>query len=395
MKHIELFKDGFDSTVQEKIQPENYPYVGHDTVSSEIVYTLVPETWVTFTAQEDNSSIGLSKLSTNQTLEYSTNTTTWNTFDTTTNISLNNGDNVYVRGILIADNTSSNYTQFTMDGKITASGNCNAIWNYEDLNTSLKVRCGYKMFYSCTSLTTAPELPATTLSDYCYYSMFHNCTSLTNAPVLHATTLADDCYNSMFNGCTSLVIAPELPATVLSEWCYSNMFQNCTALTTAPVLPATKLAERCYAYMFQNCISLTIAPELPATTMYIKCYYRMFDSCTSLTTAPKILPATKVNDTCYACMFENCTSLTTAPELPATALSGGAGWGCYQSMFTGCTSLNYIKCLAIYTTAKNCTSGWVDGVSSTGMFVKHPNKSDWSTGTSGIPEGWTVVDAEL
>jgi len=43
MKHIELFKDGFDSTVQEKIQPENWPYVGNDGVSGEIVYTLVPE----------------------------------------------------------------------------------------------------------------------------------------------------------------------------------------------------------------------------------------------------------------------------------------------------------------------------------------------------------------
>ena len=43
MKHIELFKDGFDSTVNEKIQPENWPYVGNDGVSGEIVYTLVPE----------------------------------------------------------------------------------------------------------------------------------------------------------------------------------------------------------------------------------------------------------------------------------------------------------------------------------------------------------------
>lgn len=43
MKHIELFKDGFDSTVQEKIQPENWPYVGHDMVTGEIVYTVIPE----------------------------------------------------------------------------------------------------------------------------------------------------------------------------------------------------------------------------------------------------------------------------------------------------------------------------------------------------------------
>ena len=89
--------------------------------------------YVTFTAQKDNSSIGLAKLSTNQTLEYSTDTITWSTFDKTTNIPLNNGDKVYVRGMLSADNTSSNYTQFKMTGKIAAFGNCNTIWNYQDL----------------------------------------------------------------------------------------------------------------------------------------------------------------------------------------------------------------------------------------------------------------------
>jgi hypothetical protein len=68
-----------------------------------------PEAYVTFTAQEDNSSIGLTKLSTKQVLEYSTDTTTWNTFDTTTNISLNNGDKVYVRGISNTDVDLGNY----------------------------------------------------------------------------------------------------------------------------------------------------------------------------------------------------------------------------------------------------------------------------------------------
>ena len=54
------------------------------------------------------------------------------------------------------------------------------------------------------------------------------------------------CYNGMFNGCTSLTTAPELPATTLANNCYSMMFWNCTSLTQAPELPATTLAERCY-----------------------------------------------------------------------------------------------------------------------------------------------------
>ena len=86
------------------------------------------------------------------------------------------------------------------------------------------------MFDSCTSLTTAPELPATTLATICYASMFFGCTSLTAAPELPATTLASSCYNQMFQGCTSLTTAPELPATTLADYCYSSMFQNCRNL---------------------------------------------------------------------------------------------------------------------------------------------------------------------
>ena len=37
------------------------------------------------------------------------------------------------------------------------------------------------MFSNCSSLTQAPELPATTLANRCYNSMFYNCTSLTQA----------------------------------------------------------------------------------------------------------------------------------------------------------------------------------------------------------------------
>ena len=63
------------------------------------------------------------------------------------------------------------------------------------------------MFEGCTSLTQAPELPATTLAEQCYYSMFEGCTSLTQAPELPATTLAEQCYERMFMFCTSLKLS--------------------------------------------------------------------------------------------------------------------------------------------------------------------------------------------
>jgi hypothetical protein len=59
----------------------------------------------------------------------------------------------------------------------------------------------------------------------------------------------------MFSDCTSLTSAPELPATTLTESCYSYMFMFCSSLTKAPELPATKLAENCYCRMFMFCKS--------------------------------------------------------------------------------------------------------------------------------------------
>ncbi len=255
--------------------------------------------------------------------------------------------------------------------------------------TTLARNCYSAMFSGCTNLTAAPELPATTLADYCYDNMFNGCTGLTAAPDLPATTLADHCYSTMFSGCTNLTAAPELPATTLAAWCYSTMFNGCTGLTTAPELPATTLAPHCYSSMFIGCTNLTAAPELPATSLARNCYLYMFTGCTNLTAAPE-LPATTLAAWCYFGMFRGCTNLTAAPELPATTLAEY----CYNDMFYGCSQLNYIKCLATDLSATACLSNWVDGVSPSGVFIKNPDTT-WPTGTSGIPEGWTVYPTGL
>ena len=253
--------------------------------------------------------------------------------------------------------------------------------------TTLTEYCYYLMFHDCTSLTVAPELPATTLASYCYDRMFYGCTSLTVAPELPAETLADNCYHGMFWDCTSLTVAPELPATTLASNCYSRMFYGCTSLTVAPELPATTLASHCYAYMFRGCTSLTVAPELPAETLVNSCYYLMFNDCTSLTVAPE-LPATTLASYCYANMFRGCTSLTVAPELPAETLVDR----CYNRMFYGCTNLSSITMLATDISAYYCLKDWVSGVASSGSFTKAAAMTSLPTGTSGIPGGWTVVN---
>ena len=269
-------------------------------------------------------------------------------------------------------------------------GNKNMIITPELPATTLANSCYQSMFQGCSSLTTAPELPATTLAQYCYQSMFANCTSLTAAPELRATTLADYCYQSMFQGCSSLTTAPELPATTLAANCYQNMFYSCSSLTTAPELPATTLAANCYYQMFYSCSKLSTAPELPATTLAENCYSSMFNRCSSLTTAPE-LPATTLASACYSHMFNSCRTLSVAPVLPATNLVAT----CYYYMFYGCNSLNNVTCYATNISAGNCLTNWLNNTSSTGTFTKHPDMDSWPRSTSGIPSGWTVVDASL
>ena len=218
---------------------------------------------------------------------------------------------------------------FAGAGNTKISGNSSCYWTLNGSSISCTGNIESLLDYETVAAGHHP-----TLADYCYSSMFSDCTSLTTAPSLPATTLTDSCYNYMFRGCRSLTTAPSLPATTLADYCYSSMFSDCTSLTTAPSLPATTLTDSCYNYMFRGCRSLTTAPSLPATTLADYCYSSMFSGCTSLTTVPS-LPATTLTNSCYNYMFRGCTSLTTAPSLPATTLTKY----CYSSMFYGCTSI--------------------------------------------------------
>ena len=90
-----------------------------------------------------------------------------------------------------------------------------------------------------------------------FINMFMSCTNMTEAPSLPATTLCSNCYRGMFSGCTSLVSPQDiLPATALQSSCYYRMFYNCTSLEKAPVLPATAASSSCYEEMFRGCTSL-------------------------------------------------------------------------------------------------------------------------------------------
>ena len=209
-----------------------------------------------FTAEEVGSTLHLDKVNSPNaiSLETSTDGSNWKDYTwsghTGTTLTLSNvGDKVYMRAKTdnqTIGNSNINYYKFVMTGKIASSGNIQTLLKADGSRTDAPAYCYYNMFRDCSSLTTAPELPATTLALGCYASMFFGCTSLTQAPELPATTLAISCYASMFYECSSLTQTPELPATTLANGCYKNMFFGCTSLTQAPELPATTLAERCY-----------------------------------------------------------------------------------------------------------------------------------------------------
>ena len=193
-----------------------------------------------FTAKADQSMLRLSKTGSPQdiNLQTSTDGNTWTPYNVGDVITVPNaGDKVYFAAVgsnYTLASSPENYHRFDFIGEFEASGNVNSLLEADPniaRTMSLEGRqfC-YAYLFSGAALTTAPELPATTLAYGCYAGMFNNCSLLTQAPVL--------------------------PAYDLTEFCYYYMFENCTSLTEAPELPAYQLVDSCYAYMFQGCTSL-------------------------------------------------------------------------------------------------------------------------------------------
>lgn len=138
------------------------------------------------------------------------------------------------------------------DVEVACTGDIRTLLDWEKYKTvDTKDACFIYLFDGCKVLTSAPDLPGTTLAEDCYYFMFQNCTSLKVAPALPATKLANDCYCGMFYGCTSLETAPELPATNLPSNCYNAMFNGCRKLMSFTLLvPKNSISN--YPYDISN-----------------------------------------------------------------------------------------------------------------------------------------------
>ena len=257
--------------------------------------------YVTFTAEKaqkfmmkTNGNYNISGL------EYSVNFGDWTTVEANKEVTFGgtNGD-LRLRGTN-TDGTASaldKYSTITFTDSnvpVACTGDIRTLldWdNYTTVNTENAMFI--KLFENCSVLTSAPELPATSLAYNCYFCMFSGCTNLKSAPKLPAKALANQCYAYMFAGCTNLKSAPELPAEVLANQCYDSMFSGCTNLKTAPKLPAKTSRMYCYASMFSGCTNLKSA-ELSIEFLYRGCCGSMFYNCTNLSSVTMLAPSKEI-----------------------------------------------------------------------------------------------------
>lgn len=375
--------------------------------------------YLCFTALEDNSTIG--KTGTySVSLEYSLDGRTWSTFNNNTTISLNTGEKAYFRGTNTRLASSDSVcTTFVMSGSIAGSGNVMSLLYANDFETRLSLTVGNEfrsLFINCTALTSAPELPATTVSGWSTYDkMFKGCTSLVAAPDLPASSLSRGCYANMFEGCTSLLAAPAIKVTSVNQNAMTSMFEGCTSLSTAGdvAINVTSSSVESFKYMFRNCTSLSTPPSalksaIPSNGSNL--FYGMFYGCSSLKALPDMY-FQNIDNSGAREMFEGCTSLDGVVDLSfVTSMSSSYQMyrmfkGCvkitkailpnlqnvpsdaYGNMFDGCMNLNYVIMLSLTIASRWSLAGWLNNVASSGIFVKHID----ATWTGNVPSNWTVI----
>ena len=203
--------------------------------------------YVTFTAEKaqkfmmkTNGNYNISGL------EYSVNFGDWTTVEANKEVTFGgtNGD-LRLRGTN-TDGTASaldKYSTITFTDSyvpVACTGDIRTLldWdNYTTVNTENAMFIN--LFENCSVLTSAPELPATSLAYNCYYCMFLGCKNLKTAPKLPAKTSQMYCYVSMFSGCTNLKSA-ELSIEFLYLGCCGSMFYNCTNLSSVTMLAPSK-----------------------------------------------------------------------------------------------------------------------------------------------------------
>lgn len=184
------------------------------------------------------------------------------------------------------------------------------------------------------------------------YSGSYNSFEGTDVDFIAYGNLTSMLYGSNFTGQTTFISG--------ESYNFRNFFSSCTGLTSiANVVFPTDTPTGCYAWFAQHCQSLTGVPAK--------------------------LPSTNVRQRSYLAMFRN-TPITDSPILPNASVQIES----YRGMFDSCSALTGITCYCSRPT-ESAFTGWVNGVATSGTFTQLIG-ANWSTGVSGIPENWIVVE---
>lgn len=189
--------------------------------------------YVTFTAKDSQTF----KMTNPSNIEYSVNNGKWATVEAGTEVTFGGANGTLrlrgtnINGTASGSSAWSKYSTITFTDKtvkVACTGDIRTLldWrNYSTVNTQNALFC--YLFKDCSVLTSAPDLPATTLAGYCYFKMFEGCTSLTSAPELKATKLVYKCYYGMFSGCTKLSTVTMLtPSDQITYQCCDTWLDN-------------------------------------------------------------------------------------------------------------------------------------------------------------------------
>ena len=198
------------------------------------------------------------------TMESSTDGATWSVWDGTTTLTSGVGNSLYLRGTGNSIITAGLEQGFSFGGAATSiecNGDMEMLRDYqtiargESISDAADFCC---LFVSNTKITKAPRLSAHNIRNGGYFRLFEG-TSITEAPELPATSLSSGVeYQAMF-AYTPLTKPPRLPATVLGEGTYADMFKNCTSLASLSEIHATNIPTNCCLKMYQGCTGIKIS----------------------------------------------------------------------------------------------------------------------------------------
>jgi len=239
------------------------------------------DTYLTFTANTAGSTIAMVTFGSapSVSLEYSTDGgVTWQTFTVgSTTVTLANvGDKVKMRGNNNNLGIGNAGHRFVMTGGVAASGDLTSLLNGVGGDVAVIANGFRNLFYLCSALTSAPNLPSTSVAARGYLNLFRDCTGLVSSPYLLAASQATDAYNDMFNGCTGITShhVATLPAS-------TNVYNNNTACAsfridaiTPPTIASstiTGLKSGCVIYVPAASVeAYKAAPYWSARAAYIQ-----------------------------------------------------------------------------------------------------------------------------